>query len=401
MPQVFSTGWLYLFLFVMVVCAIRIATKVREIHREQDKDTPVVKVKPVLKESPRLDDGRGGDRRLAEPDHLIRKGHYRDAVDLLTSMLPSLSPPEDREMMGKMLYRIGACQRRIGSQEGEPASLLRSGEALREAVSLFSPVRLRPLLLRALSELGGLYEDLAAYQNPVENLNQALKTWSTAISTARELGLAHQEAVLHFRSGYTLMQLASHVDRRQNLEKALEVYEAAVLLPDAFNEQESLFTKGMILKTLGDLRVELSALTDKPGNMDRAVLAYEDALQFMPLDKHPAERGVTLLDMGQLLLDIYDAEHSPADLRKALRCLKEGVDIVKSGGDRTRKGFAMALLGDAMVRYAHVKDPEENLDTAIRLYETALGFLKEPEYTPHRDRIREGLRVAVEKKERI
>jgi tetratricopeptide (TPR) repeat protein len=397
MPQVFSTGWLYLFLFIMFLCVFRILMKLRDIHGEPDMNKPVIKLAPVSKDSPHLDDGEKEDDILAEPDRLIREGHYADAVNVLASMVQSLSPVEDREAMGKIQYRIGACHRRIGLHEKNPASFLRSGDALREAVGLFSPERLWSLQLRALSELAGLYEDLAGYQNPVENLNRASRTWKSAVSIAKKLNLPYQEAVFHSRSGSALKELASHADRRQNLQEAIDLYETAVSITDAFTDPDSLFEKAVILKTLGDLRVELSVLKNSLENMGRAVSAFEGALRNISPEKHPAERGVTLLDMGQLLLDLYDAEQSPAHLRKALRCLKEAVDLVKTGDDRARKGFAMALLGDALVRYSEVKDPKENLGTAVRLYETALGFLKEPEYASHRDRIKEGLRKAVEK----
>lgn len=398
MPQVFSAGWLYLFLFVMVICVFRIVMKLREIHKEPDMNAPLVKVKPVLKESPRPEEGEKEDDALAEPDRLIKEGHYNDAISLLTSMLQDLSSVEDRELTGKIHYRIGACQRRLAQHEKEPASLLHSGDALREAVNLFSPERLRPLQLRALGELAGLYEDLARRQNPVENLNRALRTLNRAVSVARELELANQEAIFLSRSGGVSKQLASHTDRRLNLQKAIESHVKAVSVPDAFMEEDSLYDKAVILKALGDLRVELSTLTNPLDNMDMAVKAFDEALGFMPQEKYPGERGVILLGMGQVLLDIYDTEQSPAHLRKALRCLKEAMDLVKAGDDRSKKGFAMALLGDALLRYADVKDPQENLDTAVRLYETALGFLRDPEYAAQRDRIREGLKKAVEKK---
>jgi tetratricopeptide (TPR) repeat protein len=397
MPQVFSAGWLYLFLFIMVFCVIWIVMKLREVHREPDMNRPLIRVEPALKEAPHLDDQEKDGSSLAESDRLIREGNYEEAISLLTSMLYDLSSVEDREIMGKVQYRIGACQRRIGLHEKEPANLLRSGEALREAVSLFSPERLRSLKLRALSELAGLYEDMAGRQNPVGNLNLASRTWNTALLTARELNLAHQEAVFLSRSGSTLKQLSFHTDRRRNLQNAIEKYEKAIAVPDAFADPDSLFEKAVILKGLGDLRAELSTLMNSLDNMDMAVAAYDEALLDMSPEEHPEERSITLLDMGRVLLDIYDTEQSPAHLRKALRCLREAVDLVKVGDNRARKGFAMALLGDALLRYAEVKDPEENLETAVRLYETALGFLREPEYADYRERIKKGLKKAVEK----
>jgi tetratricopeptide (TPR) repeat protein len=400
MPQVFSAGWFYLFLLIMVICAIRIVMKLRDINREPDMEKPVLPVAPVIKESPDLSENQGEENILVEPDHLIKEGSYSKAIDVLSPMLLNLSPVEDRELMGKIQYRLGACQRRIGLHERGPGSLLRSGEALREAVSLFSPSRLHSLQIRALGELAGLYEDLAHRQNPVENLLLSMKTWESAASTAQALGLAHQEAVLMSRSGSALRQLASYAERRANLIKAIEIYQEAISVPEAFPDRDSLFEKAVILKMMGDVLVELSDLQQREENLARAVSAYDEVVEIMTPEKHASERIVTLLDSGRVLLDIYDSEQSPAHLRKALRSLREAVDLVKSESDRFRKGLAMALMGDALIRYADVKDRRENLERAVRFYETALGFLKNPEHAPQRDRIKEGLRKAVEKLER-
>ena len=168
-------------------------------------------------------------------------------------------------------------------------------------------------------------------------------------------------------------------------------------LPGAFSDEKALFEKAVILKMLGDARVEFSSVTNRIENLEEAVSAYDGALQIMSPETHSQERGVTLLDTGRVLLDIYDSEKSPAHLRKAVRSLREAVDLVRSRGDRTKKGLTMALMADALIRYAEVKDWRENLDRAARLYEAALGFLKEPEHAARRDRIREGLKEAVEK----
>lgn len=401
MPQIFSPGWLFLFLFVMAICVLRILVKAREIHGMSGKGKPVLPVAPLVKESPPLDeDGKGTDS-LVEPDRLIKSGQYAGAVTLLTPMLEDLSPVENRELMGKIQYRLGACQRRIGSAETSSASLLRSGEALREAVSLFSPERLRSSKIRATSELAGLYEDLAKRQNPVENLTLAWTTWDAAVTTARELSLAPQEAAFLSRSASAVRQLASHTDRQGNLGKAANIYGEALAVPDAFPDPDSLLEKAVILKMLGDIRVELSGIEKRALNLTGAVSAYDEALNVMTSEKHPKERSATLLDIGRVLLDIYDTEHSPAHLRKALRSLREAVDLLKSGDDRIRKGLSMALLGDALVRYADVRDPEENLDRAGRLYETALGFLKKSEDASYRERIKERLRKTVEKREKV
>jgi tetratricopeptide (TPR) repeat protein len=398
MPQIFSPGWLFLFLLIMAVCVVRIFMKVRDIHARSDMGKPVLPVAPV-KRDPLFP---GGEEEpagaLAEADRLIKEGLFGEAVALLTPMLSDLSPVEDREMMGKIQYRLGACQRRIGAGESDTPSLLRSGEALREAVNLFSPERLHRFQIRASSELAGLYEDLAGRQNPIENFTLAWKTWEAAAVAAKGIGLPDDEANFRARAGSAVRRLASHDDRKGNLQKAVDIFEKALAVPGAFEKPDSLFRRAVILKMLGDVRVELSKLMKRVHDLTQAVSAYDDALDIMDPEKHPQERSAVLVDSGRILLDIYDAERSPAHLRKALRNLKEAVNIQRSGDDRARTALSMALLGDALVRYAAVKDQGENLDRAARFYETALGFLKGTEYSSHRERIRIRLKKTMEKR---
>jgi len=397
MPQVFSPGWLFLFLFVMAIYITRIFMKLRDIRREPDMTRPVLPVAPLRKGPSQFEKEGSMEDVLEGPDRLIREGSYGEAVDALASQLEGLSPVEDRALVGKIQYRLGASWRLIGVREGQSANLLRSGAALREAVSLFSPPRLRSLQVGALAELAGLYEDLAPYQSPVENLTLSIRNWGSAATASRASGLILQEAVFRSRSGTALRLLAMATDRQRNLVKAINAYETAVAVPGAFDDKNALFEKAKILKMLGDTRLELSKVLDKDENLRKTVSEYDKALEIMTVGEHPEERFATLLDTGRVLLNLYDVEKNPVLLKKAFHYLREALDLVKMKPGTAGKGAAMALMGDAFLRYSEVKDRPENLERAIRLYETSLGFLKEPEYAPHRDRIKEGLRQAVER----
>ena len=57
----------------------------------------------------------------------------------------------------------------------------------------------------------------------------------------------------------------------------------------------------------------------------------------------------------------------------------------------------MAVMGDALSRYSDVKDREENLGRAVKLYEAALGILKDGKEAAERERVRGRLAEAVQK----
>ncbi len=47
MPQVFSAGWLYLFIIIMVISLVRIWLKMRTLNQGPEMDRPVIRVSPV------------------------------------------------------------------------------------------------------------------------------------------------------------------------------------------------------------------------------------------------------------------------------------------------------------------------------------------------------------------
>jgi len=392
MPQVFSAGWLYLFFLAMAVGTIYILVKLREVHREQDPDTPVIKVAPMAPAAPRPEGDEKGQEVLREADSLIKEGRFLEAVDLLTPAVQRLSPVDDREALGKIQYRIGACQRRLGWKENKVKNLLRSGEALKEAVSHFAPHRLRSLRLAALGELAGLYEDLARHQNPAGNLGAAQRTWDAAARTAKMSAQPSREALFLSRAGDLFRRLALISSRGRNLAKALETYEKALNVPGAFSEPDSLLEKARVLKNIGDLRVELKGIREEETDSEEAIRAYEEALMILSPEKQTGERGQTLLCAGRVLLGTYRNQGGNSHLGKSLKYLGEAVNLLGSEKSPSGKGCAMALLGEGLICFAELKGQKDYRDKGIRLCKAALGFLKEPEFADECDRIREELR---------
>jgi tetratricopeptide (TPR) repeat protein len=279
MPQVFSSGWLYLFIIVMVISIVRIWFKLRTIQKEAPMDRPVIKVPPVFKQEQENGDVPEADSFLAGPDELIRQGDYETALGLLNGLLEDLSPTEEREQRGKVLFRIGACHSRLTDGEEKLQHMLRAGESLREAVRLFSPARFRNHYLRALGELAALYEDIAREKNPVEYLTQSARTCETAADSARQGGMTEPEAIFLMRAGNAYRQLASHNEAQVNLRRAADAYEKAAAALGTVQDEGVDSEKIKISKLLGDTLMDLSAYFQKGESLARAVNAYETALE--------------------------------------------------------------------------------------------------------------------------
>ena len=397
MPQVFSGGWLYLFIIIMVISIVRIFFKIRTIQDEAPIDRPVIKVPPVPKPDPELDAEPEEDSLLSESDNLIIQGDYEGALKSLEHLLEDLSPTEDREARGKVLFRAAACHSHLAAGEQRFQRLLRAGEALREAVRLFSPVRFRKHYLRALGQLASLHEDLAEEKNPVENLTQSARTCETAAASAREGGMVVPEAMFLTRSGNAYSYLASYGEPQVNLRKAADTYEKAIAAFETVNGEGAIEEKMKVLKMLGDTMASLAGYFQKGECLARAVKSYDGALELMDETKHYQERCAVLTNSGSVLLELYDLEKSPAYLRQALRYSRDALGAAKGGVRQLPKGLAMAVMGDALTRYAEVKDRLENLEMAIKLYETALGIIKDGEEPAQRERIRESLAETVRK----
>ena len=395
MPQVFSAGWLYLFFIVMAISIVRIYFKLRTIQREAPMDRSVIKVAPIPRKELDLEDGSEEISILAGPDDLIRQGDYTGALRLLEEFLEDLSPTEDREVRGKVLFRIGACHSRLATGGEVFQHLLRAGEALREAVRLFTPARFLHHYLRALGELAVLYEDLAREKNPVEHLTQSVRTCETAVVSAGQGGLAGPEAMFLARSGNIYRQLASYREPQVNLRKAVDAYEKAAAILESVDSEDAVREMIKILKVLGDTCVDLAGYFQKTQSFKRAVSAYQSALQIMDETLYLRERCVVQTEAGRALLKLYDNEKDPAHLRKALGFTRDAMEAAKGEDYQVQKGLTMAVMGDALWKYSEVKDRRENLERAVKLYEASLGILKDGEEFQERERVRKRLAEVV------
>jgi tetratricopeptide (TPR) repeat protein len=397
MPQVFSAGWLYLFFIVMVISIVRIYFKLKTIQREAPMDRPVIKVAPIPRTTPDLDDGSEAESLLAGPEDFIRQGDFTGALGSLEHLLEDLSPTEDREARGKVLFRIGACHSRLATGGETFQHLLRAGEALREAVRLFTPPRYLNHYLRALGELAALYEDLAREKNPVEHLTQSARTCETAAVSAGQGGLVRPEAMFLARSGNAFRQLASHKEPQVNLRKATDAYEKAAGVLESVDSENAANERIKILKMQGDTLVDLAEYFQKTESLAGAVSAYNDALQIMDEALHLKERCVVLTDASRALLKLYDNEKSPAHLRQALGFARDAMEAAKGENFLIQKGLTMAVMGDALSRYSEFKDRRENLERAVKLYEASLEILKEGEEPAERERVRARLVETLQK----
>ena len=397
MPQVFSAGWLYLFIIVLIICIARIWMKIRTIQREPPLDRPVIRITQVPDGA--SDPGSKAEEEsiLNGADRLIKTGELREALEQLERIIENLSPTEDREISGKVLFRIAACHSHLAMGEERFQHLLRAGETLRETVRLFTPERFRDHYLIALDQLAALYQDLAAEKNPVEYLTQRARTLETAAESASGAELAETEARFLFRAGNTYRQLVDLVEPQTNLRKAVSVYERADALLGKSENQDVISDRISILKMLGDTLEILSEYYQKEKSLMRAVKVYETAFNIMDGTLHGKEQMVLKMDISRILLKIHDIGNNPLYLKQVLMLTRNVLEITKIGENPVLRGRTMVVMGDALVRCADIKDRRENLERAVKLYEASLDTIEDGNQTEEQGRIREKLADAVGK----
>ena len=300
MPQVFSAGWLYLFTIVMVISLVRIWLKVRALHQGPEMDRPVIRLTPIGRDAMELGEKDESAAILVGPDAKIREGQFSQAVSELESLLPELSPVEDREVRGQVLYRMGACRRRMVVPDNGQRERLKAGEALRESVTLLTPERFRVHYLRSLSELASLYEELADIQSPLENLNLALRAWETAVDTASKSSWLDEEVRFLTRKAAVCRNLAEHSDRQASLRKAVDSYEQAILALETIEDPEMVPTRVGLLKLSGDTLAELAEVFRKEETLARALAAYDKALEYF-LSKYFLLTRISLLALTSFI----------------------------------------------------------------------------------------------------
>lgn len=397
MSQAFSVGWIYLLIIVLAISLARIWLKVRTIQRGDSQGGPVIKVAPITRPEGRTETKNQALAFLAVPDDLIRKGEHSEALKQLDRALEEFSPTEDRENRGRALLRVGACHGHLARGVDRSQHLLKAGEALGEAVRLFSPDRYRDLYLKALGELATHYTDLAGQRNPVENLTQAARTLETAADSACRGGLVKSEAMFYMRSGDLYRQLAYLGEPAINLRKAVMAYEKAADLLEKAGGRDRTSGKILILKLLGDACEDLAEYSQGAGNLGKALNAYQAALQSMDTSLHSREQMVIMTDIGRVRLKLFDSGGDREHLKQALHFTRDALKGPGTGKDPEPKGMAMAVFADALTRYAEIKDRKENLARAVKLYTAALENLKHSDSSKERDRIREELDRTVEK----
>lgn len=179
--------------------------------------------------------------------------------------------------------------------------------------------------------LGAAYTDLARYQDPAPNLALAIQSYQEALRLRGAEVDSRRYASTQNNLGTTFWNLAQHQEPAANLKAAIAAYSTALCYYDPTEEP---LNYAMIQNNLGTAYWNLAqcnlseshlsennlAERDRPQDwLDRAITAYQVALQYRTVQTVPAAFAATQNNLGTAYWHLANHADNPAQKLDSLR----------------------------------------------------------------------------------
>ncbi len=188
-----------------------------------------------------------------------------------------------------MLYRTPP-----NSQEG-PAYIEQGIEFYQLALKLISPESHSETYARVQNNLGTAYGDLARFNNPEQNWQNAVTAYTEALRfrTAQMEPLKY--AACQNNLGTAYWHLAQYNQPVANLKQAVESYNRAIVY---YNSEQEPLKYGMIQNNIGTAYWNLAQYEQPAENLRSSVHAYKEALEYRTPAKVPTACAATQNNLG-------------------------------------------------------------------------------------------------------
>jgi hypothetical protein len=223
MDLVFSAGWLYLFIFLMLLCVWRIVVKAQAINREARMDTRVIHIEPFTPERKEPAAGAHGldMEALLKAEEALQGRLVRQAGE---------SGPAGR---AGLLLNLGRLYRDMAGISEKRENLIKAARAYYEGTQLTLPAE-DDQKVSLLAGLGDTYLELSPVYETQECLARAMQAYATALKGEREGDPVRFAAICESFSEAALL-LSGHADGEVNRERAAKALKAGLA---ALDEQE-------------------------------------------------------------------------------------------------------------------------------------------------------------------
>ncbi|BAZ07604.1 tetratricopeptide repeat protein [Calothrix sp. NIES-3974] len=233
--------------------------------------------------------------------HQIEQGHatlehlmvaiiaYQEAITLdeVSPQIPDIL--NDLGTLYWMLYRTPP-----NSEEGQ--SYIEQGiEFYQLALRLISPQSHPETYARVHNNLGTAFGDLARFNNPAENWQNAVSAYTEALHyrTAEMEPLKY--AACQNNLGTAYWHLAQYNQPVEHLKKAIAAYNLALVYYTPIQEP---LKYGMIQNNIGTAYWNLAQYEQPPENLQKAIDAYREALKYRTPATLPAACAATQNNLG-------------------------------------------------------------------------------------------------------
>jgi tetratricopeptide (TPR) repeat protein len=272
--------------------------------------------------------------------------------DQILTDVPRLEPA----VRGEIRFRQGLIRYASSFEEARDMNLTGAIAAFQEAIGLFK-----------------------AEKNPIEHA-QAQNGLGMSLFRSSEMGWTAKG-----RPGRE-----GEEERAENLKRAMLAFETAASLYAAEGRaQERAQTENNLADThllLSGLHLsgdDPAAATAAAEELNRAIKAYEAALEFRTAEDHPVDRAETHNSLGRAwtaFAELEEGEVREAHLEKAIINFKAALEVRTLDSHPFERAETQTLLGQALILESQPQAEEgeirwssrEGLKTAIKAYEEAL-----------------------------
>lgn len=220
MDLVFSPGWLYLFLAIMILCVWRIIVKARTINQESRRDARVFHIAPFTPDK----------REPVAGSHGSDSDALRKAEEALHASLRKHPAEPDPEGRARILLNLGRLYRDLAIHGERRVYLIKAAQAYYEGTAL--PVSEESdLAVPLLAGLGDTYQELSAVYEEQECLGRAMQAYALAIKAGTGADPARYAALCESYS-QAAMSLGAIIDGEENRNRAAKALKAGLAALD-------------------------------------------------------------------------------------------------------------------------------------------------------------------------
>ena len=168
-------------------------------------------------------------------------------------------------------------------------------------------------------EIFGSYLDLA---ESIKEEDPVLKQLAVLGEEIKNHVEEEAKAVVYGTLGNIYTDLALYRDRAENCEKAITAYNEAL---EVFTLDHSPIQYARKKNNLGTAYRTLAEVKEKPENCEKAITAYNEALKVRTLDRFPIQYATTQNNLGNAYCTLAEVKEKPENCEKAIKSDRKSV----------------------------------------------------------------------------